>query len=410
MSAWRLSVRPWGRQRGVSLIEAVVALAIMGFGMLGVVAMQIAMRQSSDISKQRTEASRLAHAAIEARRPVSAMTATAGQVAWTDLVSPGAETIAGANATYTRTVTILDTGSGRSKNFVVDVQWTDRSGVAQSVRLVSSIAGSMPELAMSVGVPAWGDSKVRNPRGRNPAIPPAAVDQGDGTSKFTPPGSTSSWIFNNSTGYIEKSCNSAGVCTSVTWRLLAGFVAFQTGGTQPTPAEGENPTSSAFSLFAYVDVTSPVSTTINCFNEPFTNYYAYFCAVPVVPAGGAKWSGFSYLDGGSLNLASSLSDNNPGHYRVCRYTPVRNCQPAVGSTIWGAEGSTASCSGVSPTPSRKLTNIDHPLNYLDVTESLVNQNFLVIRAGDGTTAFQCPDDDSSTPLIQSTTWNHQPSS
>ncbi|MBK9362618.1 MAG: hypothetical protein IPM99_16590 [Rubrivivax sp.] len=57
-----------------------------------------------------------------------------------------------------------------------------------------------------------------------------------------------------------------------------------------------------------------------------------------------------------------------------------------------------------------MTNVEHPLNYLDLTESLINQNFLVIRAGDGATPFDCPADDAATPLINGNTWHHQPAS
>ncbi|MBK7062116.1 MAG: hypothetical protein IPH51_17035 [Rubrivivax sp.] len=57
-----------------------------------------------------------------------------------------------------------------------------------------------------------------------------------------------------------------------------------------------------------------------------------------------------------------------------------------------------------------MSNAEHPLDYLDLTQSLANQNFLVIPAGDGTTAFTCPADDTATPLLQGNTWDHQPSS
>ena len=42
------------RATGVSLIEALVALAVMAFGILGVVGMQSNMRTGADISRQRS--------------------------------------------------------------------------------------------------------------------------------------------------------------------------------------------------------------------------------------------------------------------------------------------------------------------------------------------------------------------
>ncbi len=396
--------------RGVSLIEALVALAVMAFGMLGVVAMQSSMRQNSDIAKQRSEATRLAHQAIESRRTFTVMTNTAGRLAWADLIDQAPQTIVGTNASYVRTVTIPDLGGGRSKNLIVDVQWVDRNGASQSVRLASSITGSLPELAVAVGIPAWGGTLTRQPRGRDAAIPPAAVDQGDGTSTFTPPGASVFWVFNNATGFIEKSCTSPTTCTAVYLRLLAGFVNYATGPAQPLPADAETPTSAAFALDVAVDATDPVPLTVACFKDLQPHYVAYFCAVPVDPLAGSKWSGRSYLTGGTLSVATSAADASASRHRVCRYTPVRGCHPAVGSVIWGAAGSTASCTGASPTPNRKMSNAEHPLDYLDLTQSLANQNFLVIPAGDGTTAFTCPADDTATPLLQGNTWDHQPSS
>ncbi len=53
------------RQRGISLIEAVVALAVMAFGMLAFVGLQSSLRFNGDVAKQRAEAVRIAQEAIE---------------------------------------------------------------------------------------------------------------------------------------------------------------------------------------------------------------------------------------------------------------------------------------------------------------------------------------------------------
>ncbi len=58
--------RPWhARNRGVSLIEVVIALAILGFGMLGMAAAQISAFRFSDSSRERTLAHGLAQQQIE---------------------------------------------------------------------------------------------------------------------------------------------------------------------------------------------------------------------------------------------------------------------------------------------------------------------------------------------------------
>ena len=58
-------------QRGVSLIEAIVAMAVMAFGMMAIVGLQTTLRQNSDIAKQRSEAVRIAEEAIEQWRGYS---------------------------------------------------------------------------------------------------------------------------------------------------------------------------------------------------------------------------------------------------------------------------------------------------------------------------------------------------
>ena len=54
--------------RGLSLIEAMVAFAVMGFGMLGVLGIQATLRNNADQAKQRTEAVRIAQEALESWR------------------------------------------------------------------------------------------------------------------------------------------------------------------------------------------------------------------------------------------------------------------------------------------------------------------------------------------------------
>ncbi len=54
--------------RGTSLVEAVVAMAVMAFGMLAVVGVQSTLRLNADVAKQRSEAVRIAQEAMEAAR------------------------------------------------------------------------------------------------------------------------------------------------------------------------------------------------------------------------------------------------------------------------------------------------------------------------------------------------------
>lgn len=391
-------------QSGVSLIEAMVALAVMAFGTLAVLGVQTTLRLNADVAKQRNEAVRLAQEALEAFRGTVTLDAY-------DALAGGTAAVAGDNANFTVRRVIRDAQVNatdpRRKTLTVEVSWTDRSGQGQSVRLGSEVHGSLPALAGSLAIPA-DQALTRNPGGRNAVIPPGAVPFGVGSSKFTPPGGgTLGWVFNNVSGHITQLCSGES-CVAMDARLLAGYVQFATSsGVAPTPAEAEVPPGFAAVVGVEVAQTAPAVATIGCYvTAPSVTSVQYYCAVPV--GMGSAWSGRARVTG--LSLATDLADVTASRHRVCRYTPVRGCQPTVGSVVWGTPGSTLACSGSAPTPSRKLLNADHPLDYVDVPSALTNQNFLVVRAGNDSEAYTCPADDSSTPHVNGNTWHHQPAS
>lgn len=393
--------------RGFSLIEALVALVVMGFGMLGVLGIQSALRQYSDLSKQRSEAVRLAQEGTERWRAFAKLDPDGGVVDYADIATHAAVAVTGplatpgsTNTTYTieRIVDRLDGAldlpeSGRWLQ--TTLRWDDRTGTQQRVDFFTHISGVSPELAGTLLVPPGG--AVRPVQGRHPAIPRTAIDVGGGKSEFVAPGLPSTtWTFDNLTGEITKICNP--VCTTdptETYYLLSGYVRFADPdpppGTfrQPTPAEAELPTSSSASFGTVevrVDQTAPVGGTVLCAAQPFPTYVAYYCAMrnlpPSAPTGTLKlWSGRSYVYGPVF--ATDAADFTSSKARNCRYTPLDTDAAA---------------------------NADHPLDYGSVKGPLVNQNFLMIRAGDGTTAFTCPDDDTSTPYVNGNTFRHQPAS
>jgi len=385
--------------RGVSLIEALVALAVMAFGLLGVAGMQATLRFNADVAKQRSEAVRMAQEQVETLRGFSALAGTAGELDYNEITSIATANVAVpvgfGNTTFERTTVVTDPGADdpQFKSVSVTVEWLDRQtasgGVKQSVRLNTAVAPISPELSASVGLP--GDqSAPQKPLGRSPTIPRLAVDQGDGTSVFTPPGaSTRTWVFSNATGQIIKLCTPT--CTVLKAWLLAGYVNFATGAS-PSPAESETPvdgvpTTHAVSV-SVTPTTSPAPPTPpECFTLNSSLYVAYYCMVPtkVFPD---VWSGQSLLS--IVNTSTSTSsistvttDNSASAFKVCRYTPTATHTPAGG-------------------------NAAHPLSYTDVGTSLLNQNFLVISAGDGSVVFTCPGDDTSTPLVNGNTFAHQP--
>ncbi len=289
---------------------------------------------------------------------------------------------------YTLTQTVDTSAEPRRKVVTAAVTWADRTGQPQGVQLFTTVTGTPPELAGSLAVPATG-SVMSLPGSRHPSIPRDAVSQEGGTSRFEPPGAADGvgWIFSNTTGEITSICTSSdpSSCVAVNARLLSGYVRFAIDTTQPTPAQAEVPPSPALPVQVSVSVTLPTpAATITCFQTlPPAAYIAYYCAVPVTVDANPRWSGRSLLSG--LTWAGSVADVSASAFRVCRYTPVREQR------------------SVPP-----MKNEEHPLDYANPTGALLNQNFLVIRAGNGSTAFDCPADDTGTPDVNGTTWHHQP--
>jgi Tfp pilus assembly protein PilV len=386
-------------QHGVSLIEALVALAVMAFGILGVIGVQTTLRVNGDVAKQRAEAVRIAQEAVEDSRAFTVLTLPlpAGHTAsFAQIASAPASTVPGtaSNTTFSLSRTVVADTDALSKTLQVRVEWADRSSTTpnQSVELTTRIAGILPELSGSLSIAA---RSLINQQfgGRNTAIPTGAVvDPTDPTkSTFTPPGAPTgvTWVFSNTSGLITSLCNPfPGSCTPTSAALLSGFVRFALG-LFPAPAstDSENPTSPtpAFPFTFDVEVVTTVpAATISCYEQPTAAFVAYYCAVPLAPAPSLVWSGQSLLVG-LTTAASVTSGASASSYRVCRYTP-----------------------GASNTAS--VSNLQHPLNYSAVATSLPNQNFLLIRAGDGLTVFACPGDDISTDFINGNTLPHQPAS
>ncbi len=400
---------PFRQNRGVSLIEALVALAVMAIGLLGVVGMQAALRGSGDLSKQRSEAVRLAQQEMERLRSFGVLSgAPTGEHDYAKIVSSAASAVPAAtgfaNTTFNRSVTAPAPAASapRMKTVSVRVGWYDRTGDAsvaadeRSVVLRSVIAEVAPELPASLGLPS-NRSAPQRPRGRNPNIPQSAVAQADRTSTFTPSGTTATFTFDNNTGLVTQFCPVAGTCSVAISTLLSGYVQFANSTLVQASfnpqaqlsLQAELPSGTVISgVDVEVVLTQPTALTVDCVMGPAigTSAVPYYCAVPLVAATGQvqvyTWTGKTRLTG--LTLADSAGDKTATKVRVCRYTPdPTDDTPAAGN---GA----------------------HPLQFVAVGRSLINQNFLVIPAGDGTVAYSCPTDDSSTPLIDGDTRRHQP--
>ncbi len=363
--------------RGVSLIEALVAFAVLGFGMLGVAGMQATLRYNGDIAKQRSEAVRIAQESLEDWRAFPVLNPTPGYAfSYAGIASAAQADVAGytTNTTYKRTGTVVESVPPGQKVLVADVEWTDRSGVAQSVRLSSLVAGVAPELAATLVAPSSG-VPARPPLGRHRAIPPQARDFGS-ASVFLPPqpsGGTVAWRFDNVSG-LFKECSSPVqdyavlaladlICSNAeNHMLLSGYVRYATRRAQPQPVDvgdayaigGPDPDAFPVPMISIVQ-TAPSAGSRGCHVSSGATLREYFCGIPVdttPPTTPPKWSGSIAFDA-SLPIASPATDARKDRFRVCRYAFV-------------------------------------PAAYANVLDALQNQNFVIIRAGDDTNPYSCP--------------------
>ncbi|MDZ7589497.1 MAG: prepilin-type N-terminal cleavage/methylation domain-containing protein [Rubrivivax sp.] len=387
-------------QRGISLIEAVVAMAVMAFGMLAVIGLQVTLRGNGDIAKQRAEAVRIAQQAVEDWRAIAAIEATAGVVDFQDLVDDGPTDIAGINGTYrrTRTVTTWPGGSPPMKTLAVSVTWTDRYSEPQAVELSTVVAGVAPELAGSLALPPTG-SPSRQPRGRNPGIPDIAKELGDGTSALKPPGAPGIvvWRFDNITGLVTLCETAAATTADLTTAnvvncagnaiALSGFVRYHLDGTQPDLADALSPASlpPAVPLTATVDYSAPAVGSTACFTEdqvapaPYTVYY---CAIPVTVVASVipGWSGrLTFGPAARIATTTTPDDRDPARVRICRYFETSDM----------------------PNPDDNTNDGD----YTNVTVPVANQNYLAVNAGDGAVVFDCP---TQIVVTKPVTKQHQP--
>ena len=386
------------RQRGVSLIEALIALAVMSLGILALVGVQATLRFNADTSRQRAEAARIAATQIEQMRQFRTIQPVGGQAnpSWSEIVTGTDNNIVlvnNANSTtynVTRTITAANSGPGRLVAEVV-VSWSDRNNTSnadnQEVRVSTLITAAEPVLGALLAVPASPSATNRN-LGRHASIPVEAKEIDVQQSAFKPFDSgTTVWVFNNATGYISSLCtgiNTAqaliskadlAACTTIDGRLLAGTVRFDTTAavSASNPAGTVLPlnpsTPMSFSATDNISSSGCVAGTVAPLGALPPSAVRYYCYV--VPVDAKGW-------GGQLDVSPDTTQwtlgNVAGTYKVCRYTPYNSDATKVDFTA----------------------NAHHPKFYCKVdstsctkrvTGNLLNQNFLVIPA-----TASCPSD------------------
>jgi Tfp pilus assembly protein PilV len=342
-------------QRGISLIEALVAMLVMSFGMLAIVGLQATLRLNADVAKQRAEAVRIAQAEVERWRGFSSLAGGADDESFANLASSAADVVTvGQNATYTLRRTVTDSADGSVKAMVVDVTWLDRLDAPQGVRLSTTVVGIAPAFAATVGIPSPGIPS-RSLGARRAEIPMQARDLGDGTSGLKPPGGGGvAWVFNNVSGVV-RICDTTAVdtdgltldnisnCSDMRYLPLSGFVRYSLVD-PPDAVAPAGPAEDVDDLRMKVSETD-VETCLPPELDASGLFATYFCLMQVgaLPDPLVPWSGVGVLD------------DLPDDTQQCRYGPD--------SAL------------VVPDD---VSNADHPYRYVAVDVPLANQNFLII--------------------------------
>ena len=205
------------RQAGFSLIEALIALLVVSFGMLGIASFQYTLSRASDVAKQRTEATRIAQKEIDRLRSFiqreAETTATSLLTYVEDLVDAPSAPVLGVstNTTYNMRRVVTTPVGDKFRWINVIVSWDDRSGQNHDVRLATAISDGDPSDLGVLGVTRRLSSTLR-PKNRNINVPYPAVNLATcpagstGCSAFVPPPGNVAYVFDNANGNVIQSC------------------------------------------------------------------------------------------------------------------------------------------------------------------------------------------------------------
>lgn len=409
-------------EHGVGLVEAMVALLVLGLGMLTFVALQVKLRLGADLARQRAEALQLAQAELETLRaapglaafdtlgPALATTGPPGTVTFS--VARGVAPVPGTSASAPATL----------RDVSVTVSWRDRAGQAQAVVLRTQLARADPALPATLGLrppgQPWG--------GRSGRLPLSATDLGDGTSLFKPVSTGSvAYVMDNASAAVVRRCtgvsgggsagggggaapatllSAPGVrCEAVQAWLVSGVVRAD-AGKAPDPRSPAGPVPGALMLRLDLDNTPPPAGARGLAAQLAAPYWpvvdgplgrtigrgaavyasaecavdaddgaakasrgvAYACMVPAVDLDASAASPPAFNARLTLwPMAGWALGTTPDAWRVCRYSADHNRNGAVFVV-----------DGVRVTA---IDNDEHPYAWLDAASTLPHQNFLLVR-------------------------------
>ncbi|MEO8080341.1 MAG: prepilin-type N-terminal cleavage/methylation domain-containing protein [Caldimonas sp.] len=384
------------RQRGFSLIEALAALVVLGFGTVAVHELQGHLRFAADDARQRSEAVRLAGEELEDLRAFTQMAAASGVRTYAG-IGNAERLVEGVDGGRSYRVSRrVDDGAVRGvKSASVVVRWTDLRGTTQQIALDSMVASGEPMFSGALALAA-GTGVISGAASRAASIPVGARRLGGGRSVWkTSRNATVAFLFDDASGRIVGRCTGIaattatadlepgdlGTCDGIGRLWLSGTVRF-TAARPPIAAEANEPpldfmiapllsngpyaatpdcTVEASKTVRYrvggtlhVDAVplaaTPGSVGVDAWDETGERFARYACAI--APRADGRWSGTTTI----LPVGWTIG-GGAGERRVCRFAADADGSGAVDA------------------------NAEHPAAYVDVAGALRDQNFLVV-AGD----------------------------
>lgn len=130
--------------KGQTLVEVFITLLFVAVSVIALIRFQSYLAYDNNLSQQKSIATMLARNKIEQLRDFQVLANTAGYTSYQSIVT-GSSTQTVTNTSYTISWTITANTNPTYKLINVNVAWTDRYSGAQSVRLVTNIAGIEPQ-------------------------------------------------------------------------------------------------------------------------------------------------------------------------------------------------------------------------------------------------------------------------
>ena len=309
-------------QHGFSLLETLVAVVVIAVGLLAVASLQSNLVGKSADNKARAEAMAIAQARLDELRNYT--NAVDDETAFNTLFADTAGAyinslnVPGINANFTRSEAV--DAAGTTKDIDVQVGWTDRRGVQQTVVLNTSLGWQSPravgDLARTNNPPSVASPTGRAELGQG-QLPTGAptTDNGDGTELYDDgTGDLKLVVCNDIVLTLNDACqNGGGSC--IDFVKITGRIYIDTAS-QNNLAPGNvfvTATDATFCQRYYTDgsgnvitVTNNTTSTITTANGDY-EYFDYTCYL------GGGWYGNI-----GLLLAGGVGQND----KFCQGDPV----------------------------------------------------------------------------------------